>query len=257
MSRALLRFTIGVLEGLQMGNIVSLSGGKDSTAMTLMMLERGEDIHSVVFFDTGWEFPEMHEHINRLEQYTGMIFVRLKPKHSFEYLRAEHQFKPRQGNRSGIGYGWPSPLRRWCTRQKMETIKRYQKANPGHSACIGYALDEAKRCESKDSIGARFPLIEYKVTEAEAMQYCRDHGFDWGGLYDIFHRVSCFCCPLSGIRGMRKLRKYRPELWARILEMDKTSPSHNRGFVGYETAHDLEQRFQNEDAQMTLWKERT
>lgn len=45
-------------------NIVSLSGGKDSTAMLLMMLERGEDIHSVVFFDTGWEFPEMHEHID-------------------------------------------------------------------------------------------------------------------------------------------------------------------------------------------------
>lgn len=68
-----------------MGNIISLSGGKDSTAMTLMMLERGEDIHSVVFFDTGWEFPEMHEYIDRLERYTGMSFVRLKSKHSFDY----------------------------------------------------------------------------------------------------------------------------------------------------------------------------
>ena len=30
-------------------NVVSLSGGKDSTAMLHMMLERGDDIHSVVF----------------------------------------------------------------------------------------------------------------------------------------------------------------------------------------------------------------
>ena len=40
-------------------NVVSLSGGKDSTAMLLMLLERGEPVADVVFFDTGWEFPEM------------------------------------------------------------------------------------------------------------------------------------------------------------------------------------------------------
>lgn len=229
--------------------------------MLLMMLERGEDIHSVVFFDTGWEFPEMHEHINRLERYTGLDFVRLQSKHPFDYWMAERPIVARTGEEKGqvhrIGNGWPSPMRRWCTRQKMDTINRYRKANAGHTQCIGFALDEAKRCESAGVQGARFPLVEYGVTEAEALQYCRDRGFDWGGLYDIFGRVSCFCCPLSGIRGMRKLRKYRPELWARILEMDRKSPSHNRGFIGYETAHDLEQRFQNEDAQLTLWKERT
>ena len=38
-----------------MNNVISLSGGKDSTAMLHMMLERGESIHSVLFFDTGWE----------------------------------------------------------------------------------------------------------------------------------------------------------------------------------------------------------
>lgn len=242
-----------------MGNIVSLSGGKDSTAMLLMMLERGEDIHSVVFFDTGWEFPEMHEHINRLEQYTGMSFVRLKSKHSFDYWMFERPIVAKGGDKKGqvhrIGNGWPSPMRRWCTREKVKAINKYRKANPGYNNCIGFALDEAKRCDSPGCRGSRFPLIEYEITEAEALQHCRDRGFDWGGLYDIFGRVSCFCCPLSGIRDMRKLRKYRPELWRKILEMDSKTPSHNDGFIGYETAHDLEQRFQNEDAQMTLWKE--
>jgi 7-cyano-7-deazaguanine synthase in queuosine biosynthesis len=32
-------------------NIVSLSGGKDSTAMIEMMIERGEKIHSVIYCD--------------------------------------------------------------------------------------------------------------------------------------------------------------------------------------------------------------
>ena len=52
--------------------IISLSGGKDSTAMLLMMLERDEPIHSVVFFDTGWEFPEMYDHIRLLENKSGV-----------------------------------------------------------------------------------------------------------------------------------------------------------------------------------------
>lgn len=51
-----------------MNNIVSLSGGKDSTAMLLMMIERKIPIHSVVFVDTGWEFPDMYNHIELLER---------------------------------------------------------------------------------------------------------------------------------------------------------------------------------------------
>lgn len=61
--------------------IVSLSGGKDSTAMLLMMIERGIPIHSIVFFDTGWEFPQMHEHIDLLEKRTGKRIDRIKPLH--------------------------------------------------------------------------------------------------------------------------------------------------------------------------------
>ncbi len=35
-----------------MNNVISFSGGKDSTAMLHLMLDRGESIHSVLFFDT-------------------------------------------------------------------------------------------------------------------------------------------------------------------------------------------------------------
>ena len=62
-----------------MSNIINLSGGKDSTAMLHWMLEKGEDIHSVVFFDTGWEFPEMYDHLDQIERNTGIEIIRLKP----------------------------------------------------------------------------------------------------------------------------------------------------------------------------------
>ena len=42
---------------------VSLSGGKDSTAMLLLMIERGMPINMVLTADTGMEFPEMYAHL--------------------------------------------------------------------------------------------------------------------------------------------------------------------------------------------------
>ena len=64
----------------QSSNVVSLSGGKDSTAMLLMLLERGESVADVVFFDTGWEFPAMYEHLEKLEAFTGLKITRLHPR---------------------------------------------------------------------------------------------------------------------------------------------------------------------------------
>ena len=48
-------------------NIVSFSGGKDSTAMLLMMLERGIPVDRVLCVDTTKEFPQMYEHIEKVQ----------------------------------------------------------------------------------------------------------------------------------------------------------------------------------------------
>ena len=52
-------------------HVVSLSGGKDSTAMLLLMLERGWPIDAVLNADTGMEFPEMYEHLKHCLLYTS------------------------------------------------------------------------------------------------------------------------------------------------------------------------------------------
>ncbi len=97
--------------------IVSLSGGKDSTAMLHWMLEKGEPIHSVVFFDTGWEFPEMAAHIDLVKEKTGVEVVKLQPPKSFDYWMYDRKVKANKGEMKGevhrIGNGWPSPFRRW------------------------------------------------------------------------------------------------------------------------------------------------
>ncbi|GAH64052.1 unnamed protein product [marine sediment metagenome] len=209
----------------------------------------------MVFFDTGWEFPGLLDHIDLLERKTGIEIVRLKPDRSFDAWMTKHYLP----NQNRIGYGWPSPKRRWCTREKFGAINKYCKPFTPYIECIGFAADEfdrtlrtmAARRINKKNTSIRFPLIEWKITEADALKYCYEKGYDWGGLYKVFHRVSCFCCPLQRIGGLKKLRKHFPDLWKKMLKMDSRIEK-NRGFRGYKTVHNLEERFADEEKQLTI-----
>lgn len=71
-----------------MKHIVQFSGGKDSTAMLLMMLEKGMQVDEIIFCDTGKEFPGMYVHIGKVEQYIGRKITTLKAEKSFDYYFA-------------------------------------------------------------------------------------------------------------------------------------------------------------------------
>ena len=52
-----------------MKHIVSFSGGKDSTAMLLRMLEKNMQVDEILFCDTGKDFPDMLDHIEKVKEY--------------------------------------------------------------------------------------------------------------------------------------------------------------------------------------------
>ena len=49
--------------------VITLSGGKDSTALLVLMIEKGMPLDCVINADTGMEFPEMYEHLAKLDGY--------------------------------------------------------------------------------------------------------------------------------------------------------------------------------------------
>jgi len=55
-----------------MKKFVAFSGGKDSTALALLM----EDAQ-LIFTDTKWEYPEVYQHLDKFEQITGREVLRL------------------------------------------------------------------------------------------------------------------------------------------------------------------------------------
>ena len=210
---------------------LSLSGGKDSSALLLLMLEKGMPIDCVLYADTGMEFPEMEAHIAKLDDFLfrerGIHITTLRHPHGFEWLMFD---EPKQKpscleNRARLGIppygnGWPGMKVRWCTGQLKTHLltKEVNRLKSEKSALhfVGIAADEAQRCKKE-----QYPLVEWGITEAEALKICYDHGFDWGGLYEIYHRVSCWCCPFQRVDELRNLRHHHSELWARLLDLDK------------------------------------
>ena len=74
-------------------HIVSLSGGKDSTAMLLRMLEEGMHIDIILFCDTGIEFPAMYRHLEKLQRDIGRPITRVCSNHTFEHFLLQHEVR--------------------------------------------------------------------------------------------------------------------------------------------------------------------
>jgi len=108
-------------------HIVSLSGGKDSTAMALYMRDNYPEIPAeYIFCDTGAELPETYDYLSRLEALLGKEIVHLS---GLDLLKV----RPKPG-RSAFDmwlqevYGGflPNPRARWCTRVlKIKPFEHY------------------------------------------------------------------------------------------------------------------------------------
>lgn len=245
-------------------HVASFSGGKDSTAMVLHMIERGDHLDEVMFCDTTMEFPAMLRHVEKVKQViesAGIKFTTLRSNHDFEYYLTQVDVpnrKPTSQHFGVPGYGWPSFKIRWCTKHlKLELIEEHlEDLRERYEVIqyIGIAADEDYRLERENNQDAthRHPLRDWGWVEEDAMRYCLGKGYDWEGLYEIFRdektgrsRVSCWCCPLSSYNSLRSLRKYFPDLWENLLDLDRKqwqSYAH-----GYSVA-DFDRRFALEDA---------
>ena len=227
-------------------NIVSFSGGKDSTAMLLMMIEKGIKVDRVICIDTTKEFPQMYEHIKKVQEIIEPLKIETL-KFDFDYYFSKH-IKTKGKNKGKKGYGWPCFSMRWCTGEKKNCIRLFMKQF-NNSEVInfqGIAYDEKERTTRNKFLPykVQYPLVDWQITEKQALEYCYSKGLDWDGLYEKFYRVSCWCCPLSRIGELRILYNDFPELWKELEEMDKKT---FRKFRSDYSVKDLSNKFANEN----------
>lgn len=196
-------------------HILSLSGGKDSTALAIYMRSRMPELE-YVFCDTGEELPETYEYLNRLEVYLGAPIVRLNPDRPFShYLKIYN----------GV---LPDARTRWCTRKlKIEPFERFVGDDSVYSY-IGIRADESHRkgyISTKPNITARYPFIEDGITKQDVLRILEDSGLGLPRYYEWRSRSGCYFCFFQQRVEWVGLLDNHPDLYEKASEFEKENPA--------------------------------
>lgn len=212
-------------------HIASVSWGKDSLAMLLMLIEKGYPLDEVVSYDTGMEFQaiyDIRDKVIPLLTEKGIKYTELKPKEPFLYTMLERPCESKQKGKHN-GYGWCGGMCRWGTTAKQKALDEYAEQRNA-VVYIGIACDEPKRLEKEIKPYKTHPLSDWGTIEADCLQYCYDKGFNWlektdmteNGyidLYSILDRVSCWCCCNKNRKELKNIYRYLPQYWKKLKEL--------------------------------------
>ncbi|MGD9159637.1 MAG: phosphoadenosine phosphosulfate reductase family protein [Desulfobacteraceae bacterium] len=207
-------------------NIVSFSGGKDSTAMLLRMVEKGVAIDKIIFCDTTLEFPEIYDYLEKIQNYLGRKIEILKPSKSWDdWFYGKITRGKLKGRRRGFPYVC-SPC--WWNREaKYLLLDRAHKAlGRENTVFVGIAKDEEYRTYKKQyrkpDINYRFPLVEWGVFEKECYEYLEKKGLKHP-LSDC-KRTGCWLCPKQSKSSLLFLMREYPQLWIKLKKYETDSP---------------------------------
>ena len=201
-------------------HILSLSGGKDSTALAVYMRDRVSDME-YIFHDTDKELPDTLDYLSRLEAYLGKEIVRTTAGVTFDKLWRSY------------GRILPSNHRRWCTRMlKLKPFERYV----GDAEVINYVgirADEERvgYISRKPNIKAVFPFREDGIDYEGVVRILEDAGLgmppytEWGRT-----RSGCFFCFYQQKIEWVRLRQKYPELFQEAKTYECPNPVNGNVF---------------------------
>ncbi len=214
--------------------VVSVSGGKDSTAMALWIKEQLLEETNPVYYcyaDTGWEHPEVYEYLDAvLEPLLGDRFHRVK---SEKYPGGMADLVKKKG-------AFASRKMRFCTDElKKKPIRDFiRKVNADHG-CLSYNAVGIRAAESKarsamlewepgSMLGAKLcewtwrPLITWTVDQV--VEIHTRHKVPPCGLYlkDSLpsQRIGCWPCIMSVKQEIRAVALTTPEKIDEIRELE-------------------------------------
>lgn len=194
-------------------HIVSLSGGKDSTAMAIYLKGRLPDVE-YVFSDTDKELPETYEYLEKIEAFLGKPIVRLKADRGFDHWLQIYG-----------GY-LPSSRMRWCTKVlKIKPFEKYIGDDPV-KMYIGIRADENRGGyrPSKPNIHPVYPFIEAGFALADIHRILEESGIGFPSYYSWRTRSGCYFCFYQRKHEWVGLKETHPELFEESKRYEKIDP---------------------------------
>jgi hypothetical protein len=192
-------------------HILSLSGGKDSTALAIYMRDRIPNLE-YVFCDTGEELPETYDYLDKLEIFLGKPVIRLNPDRPFEHYLQIYR---------GV---LPDARTRWCTRKlKIEPFERFI----GDTPCINYIgirADEVHRkgyISTKPNITAKCPFIDDGIFKDDVVRILEESGLGLPAYYEWRSRSGCYFCFFQQRVEWVGLLENHPDLYSRAMKYEQ------------------------------------
>lgn len=213
-------------------HILSLSGGKDSTALAVFMKGKVPGME-YVFCDTGKELDETYEYLKRVEAYLGQPIV---------YLNAERGFDHWLEN---FGNYLPSAQARWCTRKlKIAPFEDYIGDDTVYSY-IGIRGDEDRSgyISSKGNITPIYPFKEAGLRKDDIIRLLEESGLGLPEYYKWRTRSGCFFCFFQRKSEWVGLKEQHPDLFEQAKAYEKLDPKTGKRFTWSqrESLEELEQ----------------
>ena len=191
-------------------HILGLSGGKDSTALAILMHK--EVLQMEYFFcDTGKELPETYEYLERVKARLGI---------KIEYLNAERDFDHWLEVFNGV---LPSPRVRWCTRKlKIEPLEKFVGDDRAISY-IGIRADENREgyVSAQPNIHPIYPFKERGLVKADILNILDDSGIGMPSYYEWRSRSGCSFCFFQRKYEWVKLAEKHPEEFAQAIAYER------------------------------------
>jgi phosphoadenosine phosphosulfate reductase len=195
---------------------VSYSGGKDSLATLLLVLDAGVT-PKLLFVDTGLEFAETVQNVQDIARDFSLELVVESAGESF-WKNIEH-------------FGPPAKDFRWCCKTcKLGPATRLIEKNfpGGVLSFIGQRAYESEQRARKGAVWrnpwtpnqlAASPI--QKWTALHVWLYLMSKGARVNPLYEKgLERIGCFMCPATDLAELRRVREISPqyERWQKILD---------------------------------------
>jgi len=201
-------------------HILSLSGGKDSTALAIFMRDRLPQME-YVFCDTGKELPETYEYLNRVEAFLGKPIVRLNSEFSFDHWLQVY---------SGF---LPSAPMRWCTKSlKLKPFEKYVGEDLVYSY-IGIRADEDRvgYISHKPNLIPVYPFKEEGINKADVFRILEESGLGLPAYYEWRTRSGCYFCFFQRKAEWIGLKNRHPELFELAKSYEKVNPTTGERFT--------------------------
>ena len=231
--------------------IASISGGQDSTAMTVKLLEDGHKLDYIIFCDTGNEFDEMYTYLDRLDLYLQSKFnigiTRLKGKSTLENLVFSTFTRgKREGQVRGLPY---ASTMSFCTRDlKQNVSNRFCKSLKKDVVMyIGYVAREKSRSHDNEKkyITNDFPLQWWGWNEPEVSTFLKEKTL-YNILYNHFTRTGCKFCPKQSLASWYALYVNFRDDWDEAVKWEARATevnAHIKHFRADYSLLELEERF--------------